>query len=102
MMIISEKLRDILEVFLKMLPWPKDIDVMALFVDVISYCSVTFKSRFEKLMKDITHNQDEQYIKSFRSFLSNDSIDVDNIDDIHMSRTYCEYYKKVKKSSSIS
>lgn len=54
-------------------------DVRALFKDVMAYCSVKFESRFEKLKNDITNNQDEQYIKSFRSFMGDASIDVDNI-----------------------
>ncbi|RIA80326.1 hypothetical protein C1645_838899 [Glomus cerebriforme] len=80
-------------------------DVRALFKDVMAYCSVKFESRFEKLKKDITRNQDEPYIKSFRSFMGDASIDVDNIKDVErhvISRVCCKYYKKVKTSPAIS
>ncbi|RIA82490.1 hypothetical protein C1645_835276 [Glomus cerebriforme] len=66
----------------------------------MAYCSVKFNSRFEKLKKDITHNRDEPYIKSFRSFMRDFSIDVNNIKDVKrhvISRVCCDYYKKVKK-----
>ncbi|RGB22728.1 hypothetical protein C1646_677630, partial [Rhizophagus diaphanus] len=70
-------------------------DVRALSSEIMTYCAVKLKSRFEKLKKDIICGQNK-HIKSFIKYASIDTKNMDNINKYDFSITCFEYYKNQK------
>ncbi|CAG8722115.1 15331_t:CDS:1, partial [Funneliformis mosseae] len=76
----------------------------ALIDDIFRYCSTKFKSRLEKLKKDIKMGQEKSH-NYVISFIDYASISVSEIDTMKKSKIYSlcnKFYDKVKKDSEDS
>ncbi|CAB4386891.1 unnamed protein product [Rhizophagus irregularis] len=68
------------------------------FRNVVSYCFTKLKSRLDKLKNYIKNNNDDDYVKSFRDFLSTKVGDIDNTTSILIFHVCNKYYNKLVKN----
>ncbi|EXX65102.1 uncharacterized protein OCT59_029427 [Rhizophagus irregularis] len=75
---------------------------VALVIEILSYCSNKLGSRINKLKKDLTHNPDDEYIKSFIRYASTNLIEFDpkklnDVDKFKISVVCQSYYEQLDK-----